>query len=275
MLRLVIVIALQLASYSYCYSDSDEELHPAFKQGGLEGKQCLRYDILDYTATDPEVTREFAFKLAGCDSLFMSTFPLQDDGALALSEALAGNNKIEAINVFDCKLTEVGIKHLSSAFGPTLIALMLGKNAIGDEGAATLAEAFKRVPRLSVLDVSRSDIGYEGATALFMVLARHPVLSVLKLERNPSFGDEGAKELARALRANRELTIVDVSRCGITDVGARALLEALRDGAGPKLDVLGLQSNSISDELLTEIGDVLEQRGRKARDEEKQEKEEL
>ena len=115
-----------------------------------------------------------------------------------------------------------------------LRALDLSGCVAGDAGAAALAAALP-TSGLSRLHLARCDIGAEGAAALAAAVRECDSLKHLFLEGNGRVGDEGAKALAEAFTAHTaaaegpRLAVLDVGECGITAVGAAALLAA--DGA--------------------------------------------
>ncbi|CAK0807226.1 unnamed protein product, partial [Prorocentrum cordatum] len=93
---------------------------------------------------------------------------------------------------------------LASGAAPRLVRLDLGRNRVGDEGAARLAEALRApgaLPQLQKLNLAF--MGDEGAARLAEALRAPgalPWLQWLDLHSN-RVGDEGAARLAEALRA--------------------------------------------------------------------------
>lgn len=234
-----------------------------------EGKQCTAFDVLDYdlltyfSDRGPEDTKEIAFKSTeGCAAIFVSKTKLRDDGAAALAAALSAHphDGLEALNVYGCDITPGGVKKLAASMPRGLQALAIGKNEVGDEGAIALAEAFKKTPLLVSIDMSRAQIGTDGLDAMMATLARHPLLTFLRLDRNRAIDDEGAESLARALAVNTALRSVDLSMTNVTDVGAKALLGALQNGAAPTLQQLGLSGTAVSRDVLLELGALLKRR---------------
>ncbi|KAF6040570.1 CEP78 [Bugula neritina] len=70
-----------------------------------------------------------------------------------------------------------------------------------------------------------------------------PGLRRITLNRNPLLGDNGAKALADSLKDDLWLKAVDLQECGLTDVGAEHLLDALR--LNSTILVLDIRGNPI------------------------------
>ena len=132
--------------------------------------------------------------------------------------------------------------HRMSENDPTLTALDVNSNSIGDAGASALAEALKVNKTLMMLNVHNNDIGDHGASALADALKVNKTLTKLSLYRN-SIGATGASALAEALKVNKTLTELNVAGNSIGDAGASALAEALK--VNNKLMMLDVQGNSI------------------------------
>ncbi|MBE1537223.1 leucine-rich repeat domain-containing protein [Actinomadura algeriensis] len=104
--------------------------------------------------------------------------------------------------------------------------VLLGTNAIGDEGARTIAGALVPGHGLKTLYLGCNRIGAEGAAALAGALASDGEVRGLWLKRNP-VGDDGVRELAGMLRRNASVRTLDLVNTGVGLDGLRALLDAL------------------------------------------------
>jgi WD40 repeat protein len=71
-----------------------------------------------------------------------------------------------------------------------------------------------------------------------------------------ALGDEGALQIANVLRTNRHILRLDLSKTGMTDIGAKQVLSALK--ANGFVEVLKLDENLISQALITSINARLE-----------------
>ncbi|MFO1021448.1 MAG: hypothetical protein U0903_12240 [Planctomycetales bacterium] len=144
----------------------------------------------------------------------------------------------------------------------SLPGLYLNVNRIGDSGACALAEMLSENQNLLELGLASNGIGPCGV-ALANALKTHQGLRSLELGFSRStralhcqgncLGDEGAIALADALKQNRTLMHLDLSRNGMTASGLAALIAALQENQtlqslridGPGQDVLAdiLQRN--------------------------------
>lgn len=94
-----------------------------------------------------------------------------------------------------------------------------------------------------------------------MVLARvgshrNPALRLLDLNGNPGIGDAGATFLAEELvGTDHELRSLFLSSCGITDVGACALAKALKQN--DDLMILELRKNGLTDDAASELAEAM------------------
>ncbi|MGC0374325.1 gala protein [Streptomyces sp. SAI-229] len=113
-----------------------------------------------------------------------------------------------------------------AAASPHARHVLLGTNAIGDEGATTVARALTAGHGLHTLYLGCNRIGPEGTAALADVLSADDTVRALWLKRNP-VGDEGAVAIAATLRRNTALRTLDLVNTGVTTGGLRALLDAL------------------------------------------------
>lgn len=110
--------------------------------------------------------------------------------------------------------------------------VLLGTNAIGNEGARTVADALVDGHGLHTLYLGCNRIGPEGVTALADALTTDGAVRALWLKRNP-VGDDGARALAATLRRNTTLRTLDLVNTGLTTDGLRALLDALTSRPNP------------------------------------------
>jgi Ran GTPase-activating protein (RanGAP) involved in mRNA processing and transport len=104
-------------------------------------------------------------------------------------------------------------------------SLLLGTNAIGDEGASAVSDLV-REHKLGVIYLGCNKITATGTQALSEALESDDVAHALWLERNP-IGPEGARALARMLTANRQLETLDLMNTALGDEGIEHLCEVL------------------------------------------------
>ncbi|MFF5262666.1 gala protein [Actinomadura viridis] len=132
----------------------------------------------------------------------------------------------------------------AAAASPHAVHVLLGTNAIGDAGAASVAAALRPGHGLETLYLGCNRIGPEGAAALAGRLAEDETVRAVWLKRNP-VGDEGARAMAAMLRRNRTVRTLDLVNTGLTGAGLRALLDVLTERPVP-LERLFLGGNGLS-----------------------------
>ena len=115
------------------------------------------------------------------------------------------------------------------------------------------------IGRLRRLDVESKSVGPRGAAALARALRANRVLTTLNLDLN-QLHDGGAAELADALRENDSLQTLVLSGNQIGHAGAAALAEALPFNRG--LTRLHLKYNRISGEASRLLAEAALQNGR-------------
>ncbi|MFF5015303.1 gala protein [Streptomyces sp. NPDC001165] len=184
-----------------------------------------------------------------CPAIEHPDIPISDPAALEpLLTRLRSAQPVEADETFPlgtvradgrvdlCKqgLGAVGAARLMPVAAASAHAahVLLGTNAIGGEGARTVADALVDGHGLHTLYLGCNRIGPDGVTALADALTTDGTVRALWLKRNP-VGDEGARALAAMLRRNTTLRTLDLVNTGLTTDGLRALVDALTDRPSP------------------------------------------
>ncbi|MFG2981896.1 gala protein [Streptomyces sp. NPDC048258] len=140
--------------------------------------------------------------------------------------------------------------------------LLLGTNAIGDDGARTLAESLAAGADghgLRTLYLGCNRIGPDGVAALAGALADDTTVRALWLKRNPLFED-GARTLAALLRRNTALRTLDLVNTGIGADGVRLLLDALLERGQP-LERLFLGGNGLGHDAAPLLAALIREAG--------------
>ncbi|MFJ4061676.1 leucine-rich repeat domain-containing protein [Streptomyces albogriseolus] len=126
----------------------------------------------------------------------------------------------------------------AAAASPHARHVLLGTNAIGDEGASTVARTLAdgNGPHeghgLHTLYLGCNRIGPDGVTALADALSADDTVRALWLKRNP-VTDDGVTALAAMLRRNTALRTLDLVNTGVTAASLRVLLDALTSRPHP------------------------------------------
>ncbi|MFD5522975.1 leucine-rich repeat domain-containing protein [Streptomyces virginiae] len=148
----------------------------------------------------------------------------------------------------------------AAAASPYATHLLLGTNAIGDTGAATLADALATDGHgLHTLYLGCNRIGPDGVGSLAGALADDTTVRALWLKRNPLFED-GARTLAALLRRNTALRTLDLVNTGIGADGVRLLLDALLEREQP-LERLFLGGNGLGPDATPLLAALIREAG--------------
>lgn len=194
---------------------------------------------------DPLVARLAAPALVAADE----TFPLgtvRPDGRVDL-----------------CKqgLGPAGVARLlpAAVASPHAVHLLLGTNAIGNDGARAIADALVSGHGLETIYLGCNRIDAAGAEALADRLATDTTVRAVWLKRNP-LGDAGVRALVAMLRRNTTIRTLDLVNTGLGQDGLRALLAVLTERPHPveRLFVggngLGPESGDLLAALITDAG---------------------
>jgi len=139
-------------------------------------------------------------------------------------------------------------------------------NQIGDEGAATLAEALKHNTSLTTLDLRGNRIGDEGAAMLAEAVQHNTSLTTLNLAGN-RIGDEGAATLAKALEEhNITLSKLEIegyllARIRPLDERKKCALKKFREtlaASGELLQLIGYDVRNGDPNLMQELFSYLQ-----------------
>ncbi|MEW2304975.1 gala protein [Streptomyces sp. NPDC006655] len=146
-----------------------------------------------------------------------------------------------------------------AAASPHAAHVLLGTNAMGNEGARTVADALTDGHGLRTLYLGCNRIGPQGAAALADALTTDDTVRALWLKRNP-LGDEGARALAGMLRHNTALRTLDLVNTGLTTDGLRALLATLTGRPTP-VERLFLGGNGLTAEAAPLLAALIREAG--------------
>ncbi|WP_459799613.1 leucine-rich repeat domain-containing protein [Herbidospora sp. RD11066] len=172
---------------------------------------------------------------------------LADDRAVAADEvfplgALRPDGRVDL-----CKqgLGVPGVARLLpvATASPHAVHLLLGTNAIGDDGARAVAGALGEGHRLRTLYLGCNRIGPDGTAALADRLGGDGTVRALWLKRNP-VGAAGVRALAAMLGRNTTLRTLDLFNTGLTMASLEVLVSALLTRETP-LERLFLGGNGL------------------------------
>jgi hypothetical protein len=151
-------------------------------------------------------------RLSTLTSLQLSNNSIGDGGARAIGSALiAGAPSLRLLALHENHIGCAGFRALCAAFTPggadSIAELRISFNRVADDGVCALASAWDRggCTQLRGLHASANKISDAGCAALSRSLHAAPLLLVLAFGSavgGNQIGDEGARELIKALRSN-------------------------------------------------------------------------
>ncbi|KAM4745556.1 centrosomal protein of 78 kDa isoform 2-T2 [Anableps anableps] len=151
------------------------------------------------------------------ETLSLAHCPISDEGLEVICQSVKYSTCIRSVDFTGCSLTWRGAEHMAN---------IIKHQAMQRHGTAWAESLRYRLPQL------------EGMGGLRRVT----------LNCNTLIGDRGAAALAQELSEDLWVKAVDLQRCGLSNEGARRLLEALKTNSS--LCVLDIRSNPLVDKVL-------------------------
>ena len=182
-----------------------------------------------------------------------------DDGAVAISEFLKNNSTLQGLNVSFNQIHNRGIIEIGKALetNTTLKTIDISHNNISDDGAVAISEflkinstlqelnmsdnkiynrgiieigkALETNTTLKTIDISHNYISDDGAVAICEFLKINSTLQELNMSYNKIH--RGIIEIGKALETNTTLKTIDISHNYISDDGAVAISEFLKNNS--------------------------------------------
>lgn len=152
----------------------------------------------------------------------------------------------------------ISSKDANGPVGSVLVELILCDNQIRSAGAAAFGAALANNRGLKKLDLSLNSLGEEGGAALLNGLTQHTTLRSLTLNAC-DLGFEAGESLINLMRFNRSLDSFQLSSNDLNGRdGGAALLDALK--ANDQITVLDLRRNGLAAEVESEMRTILAKR---------------
>uniref|UniRef100_A0A8D2JPZ5 Centrosomal protein of 78 kDa n=1 Tax=Sciurus vulgaris TaxID=55149 RepID=A0A8D2JPZ5_SCIVU len=210
---------------------------------------------------------------------------------LALKSCLSASNVLRNLELNGLVLRERNLTVLTKGLNKStsLVHLSLANCPIGDGGLEIICQAIKNSVTLKTVNFTGCSLTWQGADHMAKILKyqtmrrheetwaeslryRRPDLDCMAglrritLNCNSLIGDLGARAFADSLSEDLWLRALDLQQCGLTNEGAKALLEALETNR--TLVILDIRKNSLIDHSMMKavIKKVL-QNGRSAKSE--------
>ena len=180
---------------------------------------------------------------------------IQDDGVALICDALAENNVIEELDLWQNGIGVEGARSLArlmKADGSRSCATLdLAANSIGDEGVVALVDGLRGNTGLRKLNLSGCKISDQGAIALASLLSHGSHHETLFLQLN-EIKEAGVKALANALKHNRNLCHLRITSWFVPrrgEIFESSFIEALQSNV-TLIELQGIKSSKIEALLL-------------------------
>ncbi|XP_006822082.1 centrosomal protein of 78 kDa-like [Saccoglossus kowalevskii] len=206
-----------------------------------------------------EVTYRLCTALKDCLSvspaltiLELQGLPLRERDLTALSKGISKNKSLNHLSLEYCMIGDQGVQIICQGLknSVTIHSLNLTGCCMTWKGADTLAKVIKHQATKRHSEAWQDSLRYRRPD-----LDRMSGLRRLTLNSNSLVNDSGAIAFADGLRDDLWLKALDMQGCGISDVGAKALLDVLKTNS--TLVVLDVRKNPLIDREL--LKDVMEQ----------------
>ncbi|XP_062272729.1 centrosomal protein of 78 kDa isoform X2 [Scomber scombrus] len=156
-------------------------------------------------------------KSVSLENLSLANCPISDEGLEVICQSVKYSSTIRTVDFTGCSLTWRGAEHMAN---------IIKHQGMQRHGTAWAESLRYRKPQ------------FEGMAGLRRVT----------LNCNTLIGDRGAAALANELAEDLWVKAVDLQKCGLSNEGARRLLEALKTNSA--LCVLDIRSNPLVDKVL-------------------------
>ncbi|KAL1526167.1 hypothetical protein AB1Y20_014895 [Prymnesium parvum] len=171
-------------------------------------------------------------------------------GVAELATFLQTDSLVRAFSLAQNDVTSEAIQELCMVLkgNMTLEELSLSGNALGGAGGLAVADLLQSDNNLKKLRVSNCELDTESLVALATVLQANERLALLDISRSLAapLMEEATSHFSRMLKVNATLEELDLSCCGIRDLGLQLLAEELfRAFDNSRLSVLRLRGNHI------------------------------
>jgi len=143
---------------------------------------------------------------------------------------------------------------------PALRQLDLGDSDVTDAGMTSVAKLVAANTGITKLDLSGNrNVGTSDWESLSEALKTNTELKSLSLDYN-KLTDADLQVIITGLHGNKTLQSLDLESNKITDEGGRMILELLSSGNSALCDVTLMPGNKVSDDVISQIKQVLDGR---------------
>ncbi|KAI0560245.1 Ran GTPase-activating protein [Gracilaria domingensis] len=197
----------------------------------------------------------------GLEDFRFSSLRLGREGAVRICNALQPRlaQSLRCLNLADNSFGEEGAQALADAVSdaPALESLIVSDCLLEDDGVKLVCDALRKgAPNLRVLHVAANEVSVEGANAISELMKVSKIREFVAEDNE--FGSAGAVRLAKGIKKNSYLELINLEGCEIGGRGALALANAV--ARSESLNLLRLDKNSIAEEAVEELTRILEEK---------------
>ncbi|KAJ8380888.1 hypothetical protein SKAU_G00016660 [Synaphobranchus kaupii] len=178
-------------------------------------------------------------------TLRLHGLPLRERDLIALTKGLAKSSTLENLSLAYCPIADEGLQTIcqSVKYSTSIKTVDFTGCNLTWQGAEHMANIIKHQATRRRSDVWAESLRYRKPDLEHMGGIRR-----ITLNCNTLIGDQGAAALSHELAEDLWVKAVDLQKCGLSNEGAQALLEALSTNA--TLTVLDLRRNPLVDNNL-------------------------
>ena len=233
------------------YLTSDRLLRTLLLQKGVSNKYCEIQVAVKLPGFKP-VTRNnpvlrILSEFLGASG-FTSRLNINMDGIIAsdfMRHLETGNfANIKHLSLCDTKINETVSSPLGLRYLPQLQTIDLHNCGLGDTGIIALGSELSLLKKVTEINIAKNKISSEGLQDLSNCLSENHGITALRLQNN-NIGVEGGVVLAGWLKKLYLLETINISACGIEDVGAKYVSKSF---VSKVLRQLSMRENEITKE---------------------------
>jgi hypothetical protein len=226
-----------------CSIISIRAINNSYQNQKLKGliEKCQHHSVVkltnqDLTDEDMNIVVKEAIMKKQCKKLWLDSNEITSAGVSIIAKALNENTTLENLNLSYNDVGNMGVLVLANIFSlnnSSLSNLYLISTGITDEGARYIAEMLKTNSTLYVLSLIKNNIGDQGVKQLARTLIHHnSSLTHIYLSKNKLVNDASVDSLIEMLKQNHSLSVLDISKCNLSEKGEERLRQITRTKKG-------------------------------------------
>ena len=174
------------------------------------------------------------------------------------------NKNLVSINFTNCKLNDEDINHIVNFIvaDNSLLYCDISKNILSPKSCSQFGYCISKSSSLETLKMN--ECGINGETLLFLFNAKGSKCIKNIYLNNNEFGDIGIVSIGAFIKSSPELEIVEVQKCGGTDMGFINLVNSIKMLKENKLKCINFLDNNITNTtigILTQFNDIFKNKG--------------